>query len=407
VAPLFLGPATRVSALPPKKVLMLTPAQRRRTMTARHVSGLPLLSRLGVGFPRLGLGAATCNPGDTLQADGTCITAAGSTYTPGDPSSIKLAPITITGGCPPGSTQNADGTCTDALGNVSSGALDNTPINNVTNMLASMFDGSTNIMGVPPGWLLLGVVGVAAYAVWSKGGKYGTPKRRGKAKAKAGKRKSARRGRKATSKRRAGARRRGKKAKSKRRRNPYATMLRTMRGVTVHKKKKHKKRRRNPFVPNRPLTIRDTELHTWFERDRAHVELRNKRTQKTIVEWWDEDVAEAIEDGFLDRRHLHDSAFDYAIDHGFIKGAPARRHNPKRRDLVRSFYVVRVSRRHGMAPHTVASSFPAWNDDTAAKHRAERHAKKLQESGRYTSVEVRKIKVRGRRSIAKYMVGAD
>lgn len=216
VAPLFLGPATRVSALPPKKVLMLTPAQRRRTMTARHVSGLPLLSRLGVGFPRLGLGAATCNPGDTLQADGTCITAAGSTYTPGDPSSIKLAPITITGGCPPGSTQNADGTCTDALGNVSSGALDNTPINNVTNMLASMFDGSTNIMGVPPGWLLLGVVGVAAYAVWSKGGKYGTPKRRaGKPKRKAGKRAkrgSARRARKAGARRKAGAKRRARKS---------------------------------------------------------------------------------------------------------------------------------------------------------------------------------------------------
>jgi hypothetical protein len=70
----------------------------------------------------------------------------------------------------------------------------------------------------------------------------------------------------------------------------------------------------------RRLTIHDTEIHTWFERDRAHVELRNKRTDKTIVEWWDEEVGEAIEDGFLDPRHYHQSAFDYAVSMGMIGG---------------------------------------------------------------------------------------
>jgi hypothetical protein len=215
----LLGPATRIQTLPPKKVLMLTPAQRRRTMTARHVSGLPLLSRMGLGWPqpRVGMGAAACNAGDTLQADGTCLTAAGSTYTPGDPSSIKLAPITITGGCPAGSTQNADGTCTDALGNVSSGALDNTPINNITNTLSSMFDGSTTILGVPTGWLLLGLVGTVAYGVWSHNGHPGmAPVRKGgrRAKRKGGlrKRMTARRGRKARAKRKSGARRRARKS---------------------------------------------------------------------------------------------------------------------------------------------------------------------------------------------------
>ena len=60
------------------------------------------------------------------------------------------------------------------------------------------------------------------------------------------------------------------------------------------------------------LSIGDTELLTWFERDRAHVELRNKLDDSTIVEWWDGDVAEAIEDGSLNPRDYHSSAYDYA-----------------------------------------------------------------------------------------------
>jgi hypothetical protein len=60
------------------------------------------------------------------------------------------------------------------------------------------------------------------------------------------------------------------------------------------------------------LRIDDTELLTWFERDRAHVELRNKLDDSTIVEWWDEDVSEAVEDGSLNPRHYHSSAYEYA-----------------------------------------------------------------------------------------------
>jgi hypothetical protein len=75
------------------------------------------------------------------------------------------------------------------------------------------------------------------------------------------------------------------------------------------------------------LTMEQTYLETWFERDRAHVELRERDTDRTIIEWWDEDVYEAIEDGFLDHRAfimgklrcehtLHCSAFEYAQDIG-------------------------------------------------------------------------------------------
>ena len=60
------------------------------------------------------------------------------------------------------------------------------------------------------------------------------------------------------------------------------------------------------------LSIGNTELLTWFERDRAHVELRNKLDDSTIVEWWDGDVAEAVEDGSLNPRDYHSTAYEYA-----------------------------------------------------------------------------------------------
>ena len=77
------------------------------------------------------------------------------------------------------------------------------------------------------------------------------------------------------------------------------------------------------------IDFKSTELHTWFERDRAHVELRNTDTDETIVEWWDEDVAQAVEDGFLPARAfimgklrrpdlLHKAAFEYAAERGLL-----------------------------------------------------------------------------------------
>lgn len=68
----------------------------------------------------------------------------------------------------------------------------------------------------------------------------------------------------------------------------------------------------------RPLPIEETQIATWFERDRAHVALINNRTDETIVEWWDEAVSEAIEDGFLTSRNLHSSAYDYAASIGLL-----------------------------------------------------------------------------------------
>ena len=69
-----------------------------------------------------------------------------------------------------------------------------------------------------------------------------------------------------------------------------------------------------------PVTndFEDTEVTTWFERDRAHVELRYIDSQETIMEWWDESVSEAIEDGSLDPARYHQSAWDYALYLGIV-----------------------------------------------------------------------------------------
>jgi hypothetical protein len=47
-------------------------------------------------------------------------------------------------------------------------------------------------------------------------------------------------------------------------------------------------------------TILDTTIRVWQERDRLHIELRDNASGKTLIEWWDDDAREAIEDGFLD-----------------------------------------------------------------------------------------------------------
>ncbi|MEQ1936097.1 MAG: hypothetical protein ABL962_19760 [Fimbriimonadaceae bacterium] len=64
-------------------------------------------------------------------------------------------------------------------------------------------------------------------------------------------------------------------------------------------------------------TTLNTTIHTWFERDRQHVELRRATDSKTIAEWWDEDVTQAVEDGFLNPKNYHRSAVEYANDMGF------------------------------------------------------------------------------------------
>lgn len=64
----------------------------------------------------------------------------------------------------------------------------------------------------------------------------------------------------------------------------------------------------------KPLEIEDTELHTWFERDRACVELRDKESQETLLEFWDEEVNEQVENGFLDPKDFHESMYQLWLE---------------------------------------------------------------------------------------------
>ena len=70
----------------------------------------------------------------------------------------------------------------------------------------------------------------------------------------------------------------------------------------------------------------DLVCHTWFERDRQNVRLETP-SGRVIFDLWDDDVTQAIEDGFLKRpRHPRPSdsdwlpsAIDYAKDMGFLQ----------------------------------------------------------------------------------------
>lgn len=73
---------------------------------------------------------------------------------------------------------------------------------------------------------------------------------------------------------------------------------------------------------------KETELHVWSERDRQHIELRAEASQETILEFWDEEVTEAYEDGFLSARchgephrfcNLHKQMYELAQERGLLE----------------------------------------------------------------------------------------
>ena len=67
------------------------------------------------------------------------------------------------------------------------------------------------------------------------------------------------------------------------------------------------------------VSIDDTEVEKWFERDRQHVALMNKKTGATLIEFWDDDVSELVQDGFLNPRDWRGSLYTYAITLGAIR----------------------------------------------------------------------------------------
>jgi len=89
-------------------------------------------------------------------------------------------------------------------------------------------------------------------------------------------------------------------------------------------------------LPKNKITVENTHTTVWQERDRLHIELLSE-SGRTLVEWWDEAAAEAIEDGFIDTRdcilgkldsaltrgnRLHQSVFEYWDKHLGRPGRP-------------------------------------------------------------------------------------
>lgn len=63
-------------------------------------------------------------------------------------------------------------------------------------------------------------------------------------------------------------------------------------------------------------TTHNTTCATWFERDRAHVALRDEN-DRDVFELWDEDVGQFVEDGFKsNRQSWHEAMVEYANAHG-------------------------------------------------------------------------------------------
>lgn len=74
----------------------------------------------------------------------------------------------------------------------------------------------------------------------------------------------------------------------------------------------------------------DIDISVWSERDRLHIEARNKGTDETIAEWWDEEASQMF-DGFFynpgplgwrvgsEQRKFENSVVSYLVDMGLVQ----------------------------------------------------------------------------------------
>jgi uncharacterized membrane protein (UPF0127 family) len=98
---------------------------------------------------------------------------------------------------------------------------------------------------------------------------------------------------------------------------------------------------KQPLSPTGPLpllqttprggrpTREDVEVGSWVERDRIGIWITDKRTDKVLLEWWDEDAAQMLEDGFfkagmirgqtITGREFEDSVLGYAEHIGVLE----------------------------------------------------------------------------------------
>lgn len=66
----------------------------------------------------------------------------------------------------------------------------------------------------------------------------------------------------------------------------------------------------------------DVSVDTWFERDRKMVMV--KKDDDEVVTWWDEEVDELVDAGYLNLRDIEGSAIEYAREIGLLESADNR-----------------------------------------------------------------------------------
>ena len=94
-----------------------------------------------------------------------------------------------------------------------------------------------------------------------------------------------------------------------------------------HEPKSQLKKGENP-LETKP-TRDDVSVNSWVERDRLGIWITDNRTDKTIVEWWDDDARQMFDDGFFKEATFTrsgelggppfiNSVLDYAEEMGFL-----------------------------------------------------------------------------------------
>ena len=63
--------------------------------------------------------------------------------------------------------------------------------------------------------------------------------------------------------------------------------------------------------------MKTLQVTTFFERDRAYIALLDE-DERVIIEFWDEDVHQSVEDGIIEMRRLKKSLIEHAIGFGFL-----------------------------------------------------------------------------------------
>jgi len=124
----------------------------------------------------------------------------------------------------------------------------------------------------------------------------------------------------------------------------------------------------SPFTsnPSKP-TREEASVESFSERDRIGIWIEDRRTNKTIVEWWDDDARQMFEDGFFKpgipqmswekpSTQFINSVLDYAEEMGFLA---------KEKDVTAINQAIEGLRKEGV-PDSVIKEIEEWRDSLSS-----------------------------------------